>query len=289
MLIKLQNDKLSCSINSFGSELVSLKDSNNHEYMWRGADGYWDSTSPILFPIVGRLKDGKYIHDGNEYMLPGHGFARTEEFVVNKKSSEHVQLILTANNNTRELYPFEFYLEIEFSLRDTKLDINIRVKNLGKNPMPFSFGLHPGFALNWFTRSKMEDYKLVFDKTEIVNRELVEGGLISTESVPFLKNETVLELNDSYFANDAIVLKNIKSDIVTLISKKSDKSIKMKIGDFPDFAVWGQPEAPFICLEPWHGHGDRINHDYNIWNKEGIIRLGTGQQQCFKSFIKISS
>lgn len=195
-------------------------------------------------------------------------------------------LRLTANEQTLECYPFEFCLEVEYRLKGTALELNVRVTNSGGTTMPFAFGLHPGFALNWVEGDAMDNYRVTFSQPETAENIKVEQGLLSTGSVPFLENQSVIDLCDDHFAVDAIVLKDIKSETVTLSHKVSKRELTMDIKDFPDFALWCIPGAGYLCMEPWQGHGDRTNHDHDIWKKEGIVALEPGETRTFQSSIE---
>lgn len=281
MLVELGNDVLKVTITSLGAELKSLIGADGTEFMWQGSEDSWDSTSPLLFPIVGRLKDGYYNYNDKQYELPTHGFARSEEFDIVEQSPTEVLFRLEANEDTREIYPFEFCFEIRYSLSGSTLNLDVAVKNCDNNTMPFCFGLHPGFAHSWCENDMMDNYRIEFSEAETAENVKVEGGLLSTESVPFLNSESVINLCDDHFAVDAIVLKDIKSESVTLSHKMSSKKLTMDINDFPDFALWSIPGAGYICLEPWQGHGDRTNHNHDIWKKEGVVSL---EPKCSKSF-----
>ena len=75
-LFQISNDKITIQVDSLGAELKSLKSlPDGREYMWQGDPAYWGRTSPVLFPIVGGLKDGRYRVDGREYAMGQHGFA----------------------------------------------------------------------------------------------------------------------------------------------------------------------------------------------------------------------
>ena len=57
----LENERFRVEINEFGAELTrftSKKDGT--EYIWKGDPAAWKRHAPILFPIVGRLKDKTY-------------------------------------------------------------------------------------------------------------------------------------------------------------------------------------------------------------------------------------
>ena len=288
MLIELGNDVLKIKICTLGAEMISLQACSGLEYMWQGDPGFWESTSPLLFPTVGCLKDGFYIYNGERYELPVHGFARSEEFVVGAHTNNEVTLSLVANDRTRINYPFEFSFDITFKLNGARLEMDVVVGNNGDCDLPFSFGLHPGFAHSWVENDRMENYRITFSSAETSDNIRVEGGLLSTDADSFLEDESVIDLTDDHFAVDAIVLKAIKSEQVTLSHQLSEKKLTMDIRDFPDFALWSQPGAGFICLEPWQGHADRTNHNHDIWQKEGILTLTPNKTKEFHSSLSIS-
>ena len=90
----LKNAEITAVVESLGAELVSLTDRTGTEYIWSADEKYWNRHSPILFPIVGRLKENKYKFEGKEYSLPQHGFARDEEFELVSASEEEVLFVL---------------------------------------------------------------------------------------------------------------------------------------------------------------------------------------------------
>ena len=55
MEVTLKLGGLTAVTESFGGELVSLRDESGTEYIWSGAAPYWSGRNPVLFPIVGRL------------------------------------------------------------------------------------------------------------------------------------------------------------------------------------------------------------------------------------------
>ena len=79
MNVTLSNNTISATIKSLGAELLSLE-KDNQNYIWDIDEQYWNKTSPILFPIVGRLKNDTYTLNEKEFTLPRHGFAR--DYVV---------------------------------------------------------------------------------------------------------------------------------------------------------------------------------------------------------------
>ena len=48
-------------IDTLGAQLVSYQDVVNTEYLWQGDPAYWKGQAPILFPIVGALRNERAV------------------------------------------------------------------------------------------------------------------------------------------------------------------------------------------------------------------------------------
>jgi galactose mutarotase-like enzyme len=60
LITKIENKLLTVAINDIGAELISIVSKNdNTEYLWQKDEKVWGRQAPILFPIVGRLKDNE--------------------------------------------------------------------------------------------------------------------------------------------------------------------------------------------------------------------------------------
>ncbi len=271
-MFTIENDFIVVCIHPVGAELQHLYNKQtNSDILWSGDATYWGKYSPVLFPIVGSLKDNTYYYKNKSYQLPRHGFAREKIFTVKNKTETSITLSLTYDETTLKVYPFYFELEINYSLNDQELNCIYNVKNIGKEEMYFSIGAHPAFAID----DNYEDYFLQFNKDEKLIRYKLENGLISdtTETIPLEKNK--LNLQHSLFYEDAIVLKNLESTQITLTNKKTKNGFQFKFKDFPFFGIWAAKNAPFVCLEPWCGIADGVNHNQQLIDKEGIIGLNT--------------
>lgn len=268
MEITITNGALSATIRDMGAELISLK-KDGREYIWSGDPAFWGKHSPVLFPIVGTLKDNSYTHNGKSYSLPRHGFARERNFAVISQEKNRVTFSLKADNVTYEVYPFDFDLVITYVLETSSVSINYEVKNLSaETAMPFSLGAHPAFALP----GKFEDYSLHFNKDEKLTRYKLENDLVSDKTeIVKLKNGN-LPLNYALFKDDALVMKEISSKEVAI--KKGDKPyLRVGYKNFPHMGLWTKTGAPFICIEPWQGYADTPSNNGNLSDKEGIINL----------------
>lgn len=272
MNIILSNSSLTATINSKGAELISLKNKNNHDYLWDGNPDFWDKHSPVLFPIVGSLKDDLFLNHNKIYHLTRHGFVRDLNFNLIDKSENWATFSLCSSQKTLEMYPFEFELQIMYFLEKSKLQIQYRVINKSSEKMPFSIGAHPAFAL----AGNFEDYELEFEKENELNSYLLADGLLSENTEIITLIDKKLSLNYSLFENDALILKNIKSKTITIL-KKSKPFLKIHFDDFPHLGIWTKVSAPFICIEPWFGYSDSPNSKGNLFEKEGIQVLGTNE------------
>jgi galactose mutarotase-like enzyme len=271
----LENETIKVGISKKGAELksfYSLKD--EMEFLWDGNPDVWGRTSPVLFPIVGGLKDGEYIYKGKVYKLGQHGFARDLDFEVVEEKEGSITYLLSSNEETRKVYPFEFNFYINYKLEKNKLIIGYKVENLGKEEMLFSLGAHPAFATPTDEEIKFSDYYLEFEKVEKASIYPLNGRYISREKIPYLKNEKIVELREDIFKNDALIFKDLKSNKVSLRCKKSSRRVTMDYSDFEYIAFWNKVGAKFVCLEPWNGIADFEDSNKKLENKDGIIKLG---------------
>jgi galactose mutarotase-like enzyme len=275
-MIQISNDKLTVTISKKGAELQNIQ-SNNIEYLWQANADYWAKHAPVLFPIVGELKNGKYIFNNKEYKLPRHGFAREKVFEASKTSETSAVFTLQSNDETLAIFPFRFVFKIEYTIIDATLSCTSHVQSIGNDKMYFSVGGHPAFNVPLRSDLNFTDYKLEFNRDNELTRYLLEKGLIGNETEQLqLKNKT-LQLKSSFFYKDAIVLKHIKSNEINLYSDKDEHGLKFKFDGFPYFGIWSAKDAPFVCLEPWCGIADNIHHDYQLTQKEGINTLSAGE------------
>ena len=267
MIITLSNNKISASINTIGAELIRLE-KDNQNYIWTVNETYWNKTSPILFPIVGRLKNDAYTIADKKYELPRHGFARNFEFQILNQTESSVVFVLESNSETLKNYPFEFKLQLEYELDGNELKMNYSVENRSEVTMPFSIGAHPAFAIE----DSFSDYSLQFNEAEeFVSYEL-ENEQFSNSFRKINSENGQINLNYSLFEKDALVFKHLKSNELILLNKNKPV-LSVQFEGFPYLGIWTKPNAPFLCIEPWCGLADNVNHNGNIFEKESIQLL----------------
>ncbi len=273
MRIKIQNNELIAEFNSKGAELQSLKSCRSQrDYIWEGNPEIWGKHAPILFPIVGTLKENQYHYKNKIYASPRHGFARDMVFEVISVSLHSVVFSLKANAQTKEIYPFDFELQIDYSLIKNNLEINYHVINHDCERMPFSIGGHPAFA----TPKNFDSYSLEFEESENLESYTLENDLLSNTTVTIPINDRKLPLTYRLFEKDALIFKKLNSKRISLL-EENEPILHFHFENFKNFGIWTKINAPFICLEPWLGYSDLAASDGNIENKEGILFLEAGK------------
>ncbi len=276
-MITIENNFLKVFCKPEGAELISIFSKQTQlEYLWQAGEK-WPKHAPVLFPIVGQLKDNTYFYNDKEYKLERHGFARAMKFDIEHSEASAVTFILSSNSETLKAFPFNFTLNISYTLSNDKLIVEYNVKNTGSDEMCFSLGAHPAFKVPLTSGLNYNDYYLEFSEKENAKRWNLQNGLIA-EPVTFFSNQDILNLTKKLFYSDALVFKNLKSEKISIKSVKSSNGLHFQCSGFPYFGIWAAKDADFVCLEPWHGIADSIHTNQQLINKEGINKLLTGKQ-----------
>ncbi|MNQ18764.1 Aldose 1-epimerase [compost metagenome] len=282
MITTISNSILKASIKHAGAELFSIKDNLDNEYIWEGNPDFWGKHSPVLFPIVGTLKNNTYTINEKEYHLPRHGFARDTEFSLIEKTENKAVFSLKSSEETLQKYPFEFELQLIYTLTESSLELTYKVINEGKEKMPFSIGAHPAIALP----NNFEDYAFQFEKEENLKYYLLENDLISSKTKILETKNNLVPINYELFKNDALIFKTLESKSLTILNNLKPY-IKVSYNDFPSLGIWTKENAPFICIEPWLGYSDTDENTGDLYKKEGILILDENKAFSAKFSITI--
>lgn len=275
-LYQIENDLLSIKVKVFGAELSSLYNKRDKkEMLWQADPKFWGRHAPVLFPIVGRLKDHTYEFDGKSYGLPQHGFARDSHFELVSQSESDLEFSLHSDESTKANFPFDFEFTTKYALVGNTLKQTFSVKNTGNKTMFCAIGAHPAFAME----DAFENYSLHFDQPEPnLDRLMLEGGLLGEAQKFTLDNDQNLRLNHQLFEQDALVFESLNSKSITL-NRVGEKVLTMNFEDFPNYGIWTKPRAPFLCLEPWWGFADKTSDVGQIANKSGAHPVAVGQSK----------
>lgn len=287
----LKNDKLTVGVKTKGAELCSIYHNElDQEFLWQADPSVWGRHAPVLFPIVGQVQGGEYTYEGKKYKLSQHGFARDGQFEVMSVTNTSVSLVLKSSEETLKVYPFEFELELNFSIEGTSVLASYVVRNTTKGEMYFSLGLHPGFVCPMEEGTSFDDYYIEFEQKETIDRQLLDGAFLSGECTKgVLNGSNRLPLSYPLFDNDAIIMEGFKSKYIAIKSEKTDRFVEMGLDGFPLLGIWSMPsqEAPYVCLEPWYGVADEKDSGKTYDQKKGIQHLNQGEEFNCNYYIKI--
>ncbi len=264
--------RFEATINPVGAELSSLK-VNDVEYLWHGDENHWNGRAPILFPIVGALKDGRMSYQGVTYEMAKHGIARHATFHCITASATTVSMRLQSDSISLQQYPWNFELLVHFTLNDSGIEIRYEVISRDDKPMLFSIGSHPAFALNIKDPTELADYAITVGQSEPLQRyNLYDSGLLDTTAE---SHDNAFPLSETIFNNDALVFRDIKAGSIKL-SHDGQTMLTVNTGGAPHLGIWSKPGAPFVCIEPWLGTCDFIDSDNQFENKPDLKTLAPG-------------
>lgn len=254
MQFTLSRGSLEAAVQTRGGELVSLRRGGT-EYIWGGDPAFWSGQNPILFPIVGSLKNGRVDIDGQICEMSRHGFARNLDFTPVEQGGDFITLELRESGETLERYPFPFSLRVRHQLLENGFSTAFSVENTGGSPLPFCIGAHTAFRCPLFDGERFEDYQLTFDQPEDASTLLLtpEGLIRGGASEPILSGGLLPLGYETFRRLDTVIFRQLRSGSVSLAHRETGKGVKLDFSQFPMVAFWTKPGAPFLCLEPWQG------------------------------------
>ncbi len=286
--MQISNDVLTLELATRGGELRSIRTADGAEWLWQGDPAWWGGRSPLLFPVVGKSPNGTVSIAGQPYPMPSHGVARINEFVVAESSATSARLVLQANDETKKSYPFNFRLDITYTLEANRIGITATVLNRDETDMPMQFGYHPGFA--WplpHSEGKLHAVTLANGGEPALYRLDADKLLIRTpHPSPF--SEGHLLPDRQQFEDDAMIFVAGTGSHVAFFADGGGR-IDMAIDNLPNFALWQKPGAPYLCLEPWHGTAPWNDQGNALESRNGALSLAAGQSVSFRMDLTITA
>ena len=285
---QLKNDFLTVQVKSLGAEMISIKDTEDTEFIWQADPEVWGRHAPVLFPIVGRLKDDHYFVDGKEYKMTQHGFARDQEFDLDSQTDSKLVLSLTTSEASLEKYPYHFKLRIVYQLVKDTVQVSYLVDSMEESEdMYFSIGAHPGFTVPFEKGLKFEDFKVEIDPSETRSHIPIVDHQVDINNENKVENQS-FPLTRGEFVDDAVVYRLNKPAEVTITSDKTSHKITLDTGNAKFFGMWSTypNEGKFMCIEPWWGLADKTDGDFDFKNKYAINKLAPNEQ--FEAYFSIS-
>ena len=276
---ELKNDGVEIKVHSKGAELKSLKNPvTGTEYLWQGDPAFWNRSSPILFPFVGKTDRNEFRTKGKTYSMTQHGFARDMEFELLSRTEDEIWFVLKDSEETRQKYPYGFTLKLGYRLFDNGVEVCWQVENEEEEELPFSIGGHPAFYCPIEEGTAQTDYLLRFDcKDRVVCTRISDEGLALNEEDVYPLKDGFLPITEHLFDHDALVIENRQAKEVAFCRKDGTAYLTVKM-EAPLFGVWSPrtKNAPFICIEPWYGRCDRAGYEGDLKDREWGNLLAPG-------------
>ena len=284
MIYQLSNGKIKIKADSVGAELKSIKladDKEGYEYLWQLNPKVWERQAPLLFPIIGRLKDEEYTFGDKSFSTRIHGFARFMDFNVNTNGMDEIRFTLESNEMTKREYPFDFSLTIAYKLDGFSIIKEHIVSNEGKGVMYYEVGGHEGYNLAAGDDLEMEDCFIEFPGTSTLCTFRGDADMmIAKERETVNLTDNKLYLSPEVFKRDALIMDEIKERKVILDCGNGNRKITVEFDDFKYLGVWTKyMRGNYVCIEPWSSLPDCNFIGKELVNKIDIRKLEQGESE----------
>ena len=291
-LITLKNDRLTVVVHTLGAELQSIRcNQSGREYLWQGNPDIWASRAPVLFPVIGRMKDEIYTVDETTYTIPIHGFAKQSEFQVVSQSDVSVTLSISDTPETQAVYPYAFRFSVTYTLEDGCIHKTHRTENMSDRPLYYEVGGHDGFSVPFHPDETMSDCNLHFPELTCFSPyEFDESVMILPKTQTHHIEDGLLTLTPSTYGLDCIILENLPVSRAEIKDSHGNVRVALDFPDFPYVTLWTKT-APFdtnyICIEPWTSLPDAIFAGRSLSEKIGVRTLDVGTEESLSYDITI--
>jgi galactose mutarotase-like enzyme len=285
--ILLCSEGLEAKIALKGAELKELRHVRCGQLMWPGDPASWPKTSPLLFPVIGRVRDDQISINGQVFPMPQHGFAQNCSFNIERQTDASCLLAITDTSETRLHYPFPFCLEVSYSLEGGRLQIEATVTNASVGLMPASFGFHPGFRWPLETGFDKRDHVLRFAQVErlIVARPV--NTLLGSERTVIELSDGTLPLDEKMFERGALILLALRNRQTRFEAVNGSLAIDLAFDGLANLGLWMRPGADFFCIEPWQGHADPHDFTGDFFEKPGLDLIQSGGSRTYRMTISV--
>ncbi len=244
---------------------------------------------PILFPWPGRIGQGRFTFHDRAYALrernaegdASHGFVlnRPWQVIASGPSAQGGAVLVGRfeSHSHPELaaqYPAAFRLDVTFRLRAWTLTVEARTENVGREPLPVGYGLHPylrapldhtisaGGCIIAVPASRRWDLKGGVPTGRLLPLEEDLAAGVGLEGRQFDDVYTGLLLSRGY---SRCVLGDTRERLAVVV--EADRQFK-------EWVVY-TPPRPAVCLEPWTCLPNALNlQDSGL--DTGLVELNPG-------------
>lgn len=286
MIVTIQSAQLCVDIDTLGAQLSSIRTHDGTEYLWQGNPEIWGRRAPMLFPVIGRLKESTYQLDGKDYTISPHGFARDMEFQIVDQRAHQLTLQISDTPQTQMVYPFSFTLTVTYCVEGNTLTKSHEICNTSDREMLYELGAHDGFRVPIQGEATMADYSIRLPGLDSVCLYgLDERVMITPKGEPVPLNHSALPLTPATFGLDTMILDAPSQGQAILCDGQGQPRVTLTFPDFPYLGIW-TPEKPFdtgfVCIEPWSALPDATFVGRALGDKAGIRALAPGQREILR-------
>ena len=275
MLHTIDNGILQIQIDAFGAQIKSVK-YNGKERAWQNENGAWKDTAPLLFPVCGHF--GVTV-DGKTYDMPAHGFVKKMPFIPEEISAAAITFVCKSNDQTKNIYPFDFTFKVTYEVCESTLKITYTVKNDGKTPLPFACGGHDSFALE----NDVDAYQITFENREtLIHYSHDDDGYLTGEKVFYGENTPALILPKEYLAEGrTLIFKELQSRKIYLQTTSGKTLATLTFDGFVNLLIWrATADSKYVCIEPWTNLPDLVGaQPQEIYEKAGVYTVAQGEEK----------
>ena len=231
---------------------------------WAGrAPWLWPATArnfPAGVPPTEDAAGSSYDYRGKRYPMPIHGFARDHAWKVESvhagPASARAVLSFADTPGTRRFYPFGWRVEIEYTLaqRELSMEMRIRASDRNSDAMFFSAGNHITFQLPFVEGTNPAAVTLQSPSAI----EYVKNGFMPTGAKRRYSLERPVELSTLPRAQ-AVTLGGYRGDAWMTLTDPAGLAVTLThhASSLPEevclFNMWGDAAAGYFSPEPWVG------------------------------------
>lgn len=283
----ISDGHVTASVDATGAQLMSLR-TDAGEYLWQGDERFWPRRAPVLFPIVGCLRDNRATSAQGEVRLQRHGIARLYDHAVVAQTLSSVTYELASTDETRAAYPFDFRLNMTYAVDGEKLSQTFSVTNTGTVDLPFTLGGHPAFnvPVPGEEGAAFSDYELVFPERWTARVPAIdEKGLqdFSNMTELFCDSDRMRLTHELIDELLTVVFVDVPGSSVKLVGP-AGHGVELNFDGFGFLGVWtATSDSPFVAIEPWVGCATAYDESDVFEEKRGTIVLTPGAT-CEKTF-----
>jgi len=187
---------------------------------------------------------------------------------------------LVDDESTRLQYPFSFDLTVRYRVSGDCLECVFSLANPDDVPLYASVGAHPGFR--WPLADGPRDaHAVIFERPEPNPIRRLAGGLLAAQPAPSPVVGNVLRLNDSLFADNALIFDRLSSRSL-VYGAPGGPAVRIDFGDFPELGIWTKPGAGYLCLEPWQGVASPVEFVGEFRDKPGVVAVAPRETRTWR-------